>query len=230
VQAGKLARFVGTDAAPARVWQGGSQVQAAVLVFDGERHTFSARPAAAGALVHAVFAAAPRAKASADSSVVRVASPRMDYNDVLREGVFAGGVRIESDGGETTSQEATVFLSAAAAGKTRNVGGPNPAGGAVNPVGGTLERVVLTGDVQLAQPGRHGSGEQLVYTAPKGTEAAGSYVLTGSAGHPPHVVDALQGSVTGPTLLFRDAGSTIVVAGEAAAGGRVHSEAPMRQK
>jgi lipopolysaccharide export system protein LptA len=97
-------------------------------------------------------------------------------------------------------------------------------------VGGTLDRVVLTGDVQLQEPGRHGSGEELVYSAPKGTETAGSYVLTGSAGHPPHVVDAQQGSVTGPTLLFRDAGSTIVVAGEAAAGGRVHSEAPMRQK
>jgi lipopolysaccharide export system protein LptA len=230
VQAGKIAQFSGTDAAPARVWQGASQVEAAVLVFDGDRHTFSARPGAAGALVHAVFAAAPRAKASADSSVVRVASPRMDYNDVLREGVFSGGVTIEGDGGETAARQATVFLAAAAAGRARSGGGPNPVGGAVNPVGGTLERVVLTGDVQLQQPGRRGSGEQLVYTAPKGTETAGSYVLTGSAGHPPHVTDAQQGSVTGPTLLFRDAGSTIVVAGEAAAGGRVHSEAPMRQK
>jgi lipopolysaccharide export system protein LptA len=53
-------------------------------------------------------------------------------------------------------------------------------------------------------------------------------VLTGTAAVPPLIVDAQQGNVTGTTLLFSDAGSTIVVSGDPKAlkgkGGRVRTE------
>jgi hypothetical protein len=57
-------------------------------------------------------------------------------------------------------------------------------------------------------------------------------VLTGSAGRPPHIQDAQQGSITGASLLFGDAGSTIVVSGEsdAAKPSRVHTETHLQNR
>jgi lipopolysaccharide export system protein LptA len=69
--------------------------------------------------------------------------------------------------------------------------------------------VVVYGTVQIDQPGRHGTGEQLLYTASKA-----NYILTGTPSVPAHITDTQQGSITGTTLIFGDAGSTIVVAGE----------------
>ena len=53
-----LSRFFGTDAQPARLWQSGSQVQAATIVLDGRQHTLSARPQGKGGAVNAVFTSA----------------------------------------------------------------------------------------------------------------------------------------------------------------------------
>ncbi len=50
----------------------------------------------------------------------------------------------------------------------------------------------MSGAVKVEQPGRTATGEQLLYTA-----ATGEFVLTGTPGHPPHVVDDKQGSITG---------------------------------
>jgi lipopolysaccharide export system protein LptA len=86
---------------------------------------------------------------------------------------------------------------------------------------------MLSGDVQLEQPGRHGTGEMLLYTA-----ATGRYVLTGTPAHPPRAVDAQQGTVTGTSLTFADSGSTIIVAGEPGTpktkGTRVRTETEVR--
>jgi lipopolysaccharide export system protein LptA len=229
----KLMEFRGTDAEPARMWQDASQVQAAVLLFDGVKHSLSAHPAANGALVHAVFAGATKsdsgkpAKTGA-ASVARVASAKMDYNDVLREATFSGGVKIDGAMGEVRGQTAVVFLQPASKpgdGKQKALSASSgPFGG----TSGTLDRVVVSGDVQMEQPGRHGSGDLLVYNAVKD-----NYVLTGTPGKPPRIVDAQQGSVTGTTLLFGDAGSTIVVSGELNKkqnGGRVRTETEVRQQ
>ena len=43
-------------------------------------------------------------------------------------------------------------------------------------MGGSVERVVMTGRIEMEQPGQAGTGEQLVYTASDGT-----FVLTGTA-------------------------------------------------
>jgi lipopolysaccharide export system protein LptA len=145
----------------------------------------------------------------------------MDYNDLQREATFSGGVSIEGNMGEVRGQHAVAFLAAAhgpAATHPVSTSSTQP-----DPFSGSIDRVVIYGTVQLDQPGRHGTGDQLLYTASKA-----NYVLTGTPSNPAQITDTQQGSVTGATLIFGDAGSTIVVAGEPGApkgkGGRVHTE------
>ena len=58
LHAANLAQFFGTDREPARLWQGGSQVQAASIVLDGAHHTLAARPESRAGTVQAVFTSA----------------------------------------------------------------------------------------------------------------------------------------------------------------------------
>lgn len=218
--ASKVSEFHGTDAVPAKMWQDASQVQAATLIFDGIQRTLSARPMTPGTPIHAVFAATPKADAKPGAArIVRIASPKMDYNDLQREATFTNGVILDGALGEARSQRAVVFLTPA---KT-----PEEKRDAVSSSGtfsGSLDRVVLSGEVQMEQPGRTGTGDQLLYTA-----ATENYVLTGTPTHPPHITDAKQGSVTGTTLLFGDAGSTIIVVGDPGSKKRVRTETEVRQ-
>jgi lipopolysaccharide export system protein LptA len=229
--ASQLSEFRGTDAQPAKMWQEASQVQAATLLFDGAKHTFSARPATAGTPIHAVLvgnppAPKPGAKARA-AAVIRVASPKMDYNDLQHEATFAGGVTLDGSMGEVKGERAAVFLSPAEKASTEQLKAPAvKAAASPTPFSGSLDRVVVLGDVRFNQPGRKATGDELLYTA-----ASGNYVLTGTPAKPPVVVDAQQGSITGTTLLFGDAGSTIVVSGAPVAGkpgSRVRTETEVR--
>jgi lipopolysaccharide export system protein LptA len=224
----RQAEFRGSDTQPARMWRDASQVQAAVLVLDDVRRTFQAHAAAPGVVIHAVLAGESSKGSPGHANIVRVASVKMDYSDVLHEAVFSSGpqagdrVQIDGSTGTVHAQRAVAYL--LAAGKSANASAPRSAD--PSPFNGSLDRIVITGDVQLDQPERHGTGEQLVYTA-----ATGQSVLTGSPANPPHITDARQGSITGATLVFGDAGSTIVVSGEKPATqpnqtkpGRVHTE------
>jgi lipopolysaccharide export system protein LptA len=221
----RLITFHGTDALPARMWQDASQVQAATLLFDGNRRIFSARPGKPDGLVHAILASNPAPRKPGAPvrlpSMIRVASPTMDYNDVQREATFAGGVIIDGTMGEVRGQHAVAFLTAAHTPVTK--ASPSISQAQPNPLNGSIDRVVVYGAVQIDEPGRHGTGEQLLYTA-----ATQNYILTGTTSNPPHITDAQQGNVTGATLLFGDAGSTIVVSGEQGVpkgkGDRVHTE------
>jgi lipopolysaccharide export system protein LptA len=152
----KVAIFRGTDAQPARLWQQASQVQAAELIFDGEHHTFSARPAGRGGMIHAVFAGTPAQSAkpanktairSATDNFVRVASPAMDYNDVQREAVFSGGVQMEGTLGEIRSQRALVYLTPAQR-RREEARTAQP-----SPINGSLERVIVLGRCRWSSPG-----------------------------------------------------------------------------
>ncbi|QMV19589.1 hypothetical protein GOB94_13515 [Granulicella sp. 5B5] len=233
------AEFRGTDAQPARMWQQASQVQAATLILDDRNHTFSARPGSSAGLVHAVFAdvssethGPSSAFHSEKSSMgrmryVRVAAARMDYSDARREAVFTGpqGVLLEADAGTIRAQQATAYLTPAAKTPAAKPTGA-PSSKESTPFNGSLDRVVITGDVRLEQPGRHGTGEELVYTA-----ATGASVLTGTPVKPPVIVDTQHGNITGSSLLFADAGSTIVVLGNAPGTSprRVHTETQIQQ-
>ena len=86
----RFATFYGTDAAPARMWQDASQVQAATLLFDGIKRTFSARPGKPDGLVHAILAsnASPPKPGSADSPAQH--DPRRQPEDGLQRSAARG--------------------------------------------------------------------------------------------------------------------------------------------
>ena len=73
-------------------------------------------------------------------------------------------------------------------------------------MGGSVERIVATGHIEMEQPGRRATGEQVVYTA-----SDGMAVLTGTATVLPKVVDAQQGTVTGTSLRFHSGDDSVVV-------------------
>jgi lipopolysaccharide export system protein LptA len=224
-KATQIAEFEGTPSRPARLWQDASQVEAATITVDRQKNTLVARPAPGGE-VHSVFAGeratAPEGAKQAPS-VLRVESRLLEYSDALHQAVFSGPVRLEGATGEVRGQRTTVFFTPTekAAGKTSAAD--------TNLMGGSLDHVVVAGDVKLEQPGRHGTGEQLVYKA-----SDGSFVLTGTLAAPPRIVDAQQGTVVGASLLFRAGDSTIVVAGAPATGEqrpqRARIETRVRQK
>jgi lipopolysaccharide export system protein LptA len=251
--------FTGTDAAPARMWQGASQVEAANLLLDRAHDSMQAWPSAATGAVRAVFAGqgsgsttpasklsgnlGPRAKGQKANGlelkgdkVVKVTSARLDYSGASHEAVFAGGVLAQGEGGQVRAQRGVAFLSARQGSEGQGARGPESqsargsggreaaaAKGQPDPVGASLEKIVMSGAVKVQQPGRVGTGEQLLYTA-----STGEFVLTGTPEKPPHLVDDKQGNITGATLLFRSPDSTIVVAGEPASR-RVHTETTIRK-
>ena len=154
----------------------------------------------------------------------------MDYDDTHHEAVFTGAVRMRGVMGEASADRGTAFLRTAASRRPGSAG--TPPGAAAPGLSGTLDRMVLLGDVRLTEPGRTGAGEQLTYTA-----ATDSFVLTGTPTRPPRVTGEQGSTVTGATLLFQSRESTIVVAGArtgtptgtpAAGPARVHTETDLK--
>ncbi|HEY4010073.1 MAG TPA: LptA/OstA family protein, partial [Acidobacteriaceae bacterium] len=231
-RAAQTVEFHGTDAAPARLWQGASQVEAANLLLNHAKNSMQAWPATPHGEVRTVFANASTATAAAATprtqkgvrppsgdNAVQVISARLDYSGAAHQAVFSGGVAVQGQDGTVHAQRGVAFLTpkqgSAPAG---NPGKPQP-----DPVAASLDKVVMSGAVKVEQPGRTATGDQLLYTA-----ATGEFVLTGTPGHSPHVIDEKQGSISGATLLFRSPDSTIVVAGEPASR-RVHTETTMKK-
>jgi len=94
-------------------------------------------------------------------------------------------------------------------------------------MGGSVERMVGTGHIEMDQPGRRATGEQVVYTA-----SDGMFVLTGTATILPKVVDDQRGTVTGTSLRFHSGDDNVVVSngGESGAGRRVRTETRVKNK
>jgi lipopolysaccharide export system protein LptA len=92
-------------------------------------------------------------------------------------------------------------------------------------MGGSVERVVAMGHIELEQPGRRATGEQLVYTA-----SDGMFVLTGTAAALPKVVDQQQGTVTGTSLRFHAGDENVVVSNGGDTGQRVRTETRVKNK
>ncbi len=247
-----LTEFFGETGRPAQLWQGGSQVLADKITLDQRQHGMSARPAAPGGLVRAIFATdnakdtpaptvpklaregatveKPHTEGTVNNTVpdaarsaVRVSAATMDYDDLHHDAVFTGSVRLSGVLGEISADRGTATLHAPQSKQdVTTTAGPD--------LGGSLERMVLLGDVKLSQVGRTGVGQQLTYTA-----ATDSFVLTGAPGKPPRVMGEQGSLVTGATLLFRNSDSTIVVAGtengpKALGGTRVHTETDLKQR
>lgn len=230
-----------SGAGVARLWQagtggqGGSQVEAPVLVFEElggsekdkqrkeSRLTARAETVGAQGMVHAVLAEGNASKSpkpsgqpakGSSTGVARIVSSEMVYSDAERRVDFAGGVRMVDGTGEVKAQSAVVYLSAATPASTTATGNAAAAGGLL---GGRLDRIVATHQIELTQPGRKATGERLIYTA-----SDQMFVLTGTAAAPPRVVDAQQGTTTGAALRFHSGDNNVVISG-------VDGEAPARK-
>lgn len=241
-KASGIAIFHGSRNKPARLWQGGSQVEASVLEFNQKQRRLMAHGDGAGApmsvrtvLVSAGNAAPETPKqpvpATGDTkmkaivrraAVVRVTSREMTYSDASREAEFTGGVRVESADGVMRGDRAAAFLEAAGAKKSATNDVESEAGF----LGGNVERVTVNGRIEIDQPARRATGEQLVYTA-----GDGLFVLTGTPSAPPRVVDQARGTVTGVELRFRAADESVVISnGERGdSGPRVHTETRVKR-
>jgi lipopolysaccharide export system protein LptA len=179
-----------------------------------------------------------KAALGAKTNVVRVASRELVYSDEARKAEFTGGVEVESRDGSMQAQQVVVYLKSEqkdGAGKALLNGGKGDgtrAGVASVAdgsgfMGGSVERMVGTGHIEMDQPGRRATGEQVVYTA-----SDGMFVLTGTATVLPKVVDDQRGTVTGTSLRFHSGDDNVVVSngGESGAGRRVRTETRVKNK
>jgi OstA-like protein. len=225
--------FYGAEGRPARLWQGASQVEAPVLQLEQKEKRLLARGAGQGApmAVHTVLMSAGNEKSGAGkpgagkTEVVRVVSRELSYSDATRQADFTGGVQIESVDGHMRGQEAVVYLQAppkAGAQKTNSSGVQKASQSGF--MGGSVERVVATGHIEIDQPGRRATGERAVYTA-----SDGMFVMTGTAAAPPKIVDATRGTVTGTSLRFHSGDESIVVSNGMDSKQRVRTETRVKK-
>jgi lipopolysaccharide export system protein LptA len=238
----QVAKFYGVTGKPARLWQGASQVDAPVIEFEQKQKRLLAHGAGTGApgAVHTVLMSggpgvkpeatkAGKQAGSGKTSVVRVASRELVYSDEARRADFTGGVQVDGVDGSMRGQQAVVYLQGAKTAGGASASGLKKTDGPVGEgfMGGSVERVVASGHIEIQQPGRSASGEQLVYTA-----SDGMFVLTGTAKVPPKVVDDQRGTVTGTSLQFHAGDENVVVSneGESGVGQRVRTETRVKNK
>jgi lipopolysaccharide export system protein LptA len=173
------------------------------------------------------------AKASGGKTdVVRIASRELVYSDELRRADFTGGVEVHSADGIMHGQQAVVYLKPAPVkadgGKAVSVSA-KPASAATGLpggfMGGSVDHIVATGHIDMEQPGRRATGEQVVYTANDGW-----FNLTGTPTVPPKVIDEQRGTVTGASLRFHSGDENVVVSNGEGAGQRVHTETRVKNK
>jgi lipopolysaccharide export system protein LptA len=191
-----LATFFGS---PSRLWQGSDSVSAPVLELSRKQGTLFAHGEQDEAAVHAVFTSTPshpgaKAKTAPGPSVVRVESRTLLYGQNDHKAVFSGAVVAQTTTGLMHASAMDVYFT--------------PVTGTGSTQKDSLSKIVARGDVQLNEPGRKGSGEELTYTA-----ADGKFLLTGSPTAPPRLTDEAHGSVTGNALIFNDRDDSVVVSG-----------------
>ncbi len=231
-KASNTAIFYGLGGQPARLWQGGSQIEAPVLEFDRGKNQLTAHGDGSAMAVRTVLLSAGSTKQGVPAAssttgllhkaaVVRIASREMIYSDEAHTAQFTGGVKVESTDGVMRGQRATAYLQSAPARKD-TVSAPGSGF-----MGGGVERVAVEGDIEIEQSGRRATGDRLIYTAGDGV-----FVLTGTEAEPPRVMDATRGTVTGRELRFREQDASVVVSnGDAnGKGQRVRTETRVKRE
>ena len=169
----------------ARLWQTANIVEAPTITFDREHRSLKAE-ASSQSRVNSVFVQADK---NGKTVPVNVTADKLTYVDAERKATFNGNVVVH--GSETTINADTVqvFLL--------------PRG---DQAGSQLDRIVAQGEIQIEQPGRKATGNQLVYTA-----ADDKLVLTASAGKRPSILDSQRGQITGDSLTFYRHDDRVVV-------------------
>ncbi|HXP08403.1 MAG TPA: LptA/OstA family protein [Acidobacteriaceae bacterium] len=201
-----ITTFYGKAGEQARMWQGNDSVSAPVLELSRAHGTLSAHGQGNAPAVNAVFTnSKPNTKAQAAPSVVRLQSRTLFYAENDHKAIFSGAVVAQTSSGILHSSFMDVYLNS----------GPSPAkasdqqGGQKPTVSSqSVSKIVARGAVQLEQPGRKGTGEELTYTA-----SDGKFVLTGTSAAPPRLSDQVRGVVTGNALIFNDRDDSVVVSG-----------------
>ena len=185
-------------------WSSGTQaalVHTVLVRAASDQSTAGVGAGKSGACAVTPASGAGSAKAKAGSGlsaadVVRIASGGLAYSGILEQADFTGGFRADTVDATIQASQATAYLEKKPSSEGATGGGTagGQAGGgqtgAVPSLGGTLQRVVASGHVEVRQPGLHASGEHLVYT-----EADELAVLTGEGKIPAKAVDA-QGNAT----------------------------------
>lgn len=224
-----VATFYAMSGQRARLWQGASQVEAPVIQFDRKQKRMVAHGAGQGApmAVRAVLTSTARpsnkpdkSKSPAKTNVFEITSRELTYSDAKREADFTGGIEVTSADGKMRGQQAEVFLQQP--GKPTTGTKAAVQGGFI---GGSVERMVASGDIVIDQQGRRATGQQVVYTANDGT-----FALTGTPSAPPQVVDDQRGTVTGTLLQFRAGDESVVVSnGGNGSAGRVRTQTQVKK-
>lgn len=249
----QVAIFYGVAGRPARMWQGASQVDAPLLQLDQRQRRLLAHGTGSGSpmAVHTVLvsrgatAKSSLSSASGDgsssegrTSVVQVQSRELTYSDEARRADFTGGFVVESADGRMRGEQIAIYLQAAsakgvtgvheeshAAGADTNRTASRPAQGFM---GGSVERMVASGGIEIEQPGRKATGSQVVYTADDGM-----FVLTGTPATLPKVIDDQHGTVTGTSLRFHGGDQSVVVSNGGKSGAeqqRVRTETRVKNR
>ncbi len=212
-----LTTFYARAGGRARLWQESDSVAAPVLELSRAHATLAAHGAAGeGAAVNAVFTSMPGSTSlpgsqpahsgspAGQSSVVRLQSRLLLYAESEHKAVFSGDVVTQTTTGLVRSNFMDIYFTPADA--TQPAGKTQPGAPAVQ--SGQISKIVARGGVELEQPGRKGTGEDLVYTV-----ANGNFVLTGTSSAPPHLTDQVRGAVTGTALIFNDRDDSVIVSG-----------------
>jgi len=224
--------FYGVAKEPARMWQGADSLTAPAIEIDRTKNLLKAgadaaalerasaaqnaggdavsppqRGSSPGApVVHANLmsamghASAPTAGGKHQESVARVASQTLVYSDEKRQADFRGMVSVEQGTETIRCDDGVVYL------KPAQTDASKPEGKSQG--NSQIDHLVATGHVTIAQPGRRGQGEKLVYTADDG-----KYVLTGTPEKLPRLWDSVHGTTTGVSLLFNSQDDSVEVSG-----------------
>jgi lipopolysaccharide export system protein LptA len=248
----QVATFHGVAGRPARLWQGASQVEAPAIQFEQGKKRLLAHGEGQGApmAVHTVLVRSAQSETGAKtdgmkkdatkqtssagsvlglgkSGVIRITSRELVYSDETKKAEFTGGVDVESGDGRMQAQQAVVYLQSgqkSAGGKVQAAKTSPGAGDGF--MGGSVDRMLVTGGIEMEQPRRRATGEQLAYTA-----SDGLYVLTGTPTVWPKVIDDQRGTVTGTSLRFHSGDDNVVVSnGGESTGQKVRTETRVKSR
>jgi lipopolysaccharide export system protein LptA len=205
-----LTTFYGKAGTQARLWQASDSISAPVLELSRAHATLAAHGTAGDAAVNAVFTSVPSSptarpgKVAAQPSVVRLQSRTLLYAESEHKAVFSGAVVAQTSTGLLHCNFMDIYFNADAGAQPAARTQPSSPALPANEV----SRIVARGAVELEQPGRKGTGEELVYTAEDG-----KIVLTGTSTVPPRLTDQLRGVVSGTALIFNDRDDSVIVSG-----------------
>ena len=175
-----------------RLWQAANLVAAPSMRFEKDQRTLVAEANSDQQVTTILLGTDKRGKATP----VSINSTRLLYHDSERKAHFEGQVTVKGVDLTIAAKEMDVYLA------PQN--GSAPAQPAAGPA--RLEKIIASGSVELTTPNRHGSGEQLTYTA-----VDDKFVLKGGS---PSIFDAERGKITGVSLTLFRRDDRVVVEGD----------------